>query len=353
MNILGKGQTMNKKRNIIMLSITAVALIFSMCVGASSVSLVRRNENIDGADGDEDFDVMSEQTANNYFRLLVAGKDRASGLYDVMMLVSLNRDDNSIFVLQIPRDTYLEYTEKSYKKINGAPASLGGMKNFVSFLSENIGVEIDSYVSFGLDAFSGAIDAIGGVEIELEEELNYSDPAQDLNIHLPKGKQILDGRTAEHFVRYRAGYLRGDLDRLDAQKLFMSALFKKVMSLSLYETTGLITELLPSVNTDLGLFEIISVIKDARSVSPEKLSFVTAPGEDIVSERSGAWYYVVSAQSLKQILGEYFGSEKEFDPQGLFLNENDGGFTRIYKSSAQIQISNADNIGKNQSKSDK
>ena len=56
MNILGKGQTMNKKRNIIMLSITAVALIFSMCVGASSVSLVRSNENIDGADGDEDFD---------------------------------------------------------------------------------------------------------------------------------------------------------------------------------------------------------------------------------------------------------------------------------------------------------
>ena len=337
---------MNKKRNIILLSITAVALIFSMCVGATAVSLVIRNESVD--DTGEDFDVMSEQTAGDYFRLLVAGKDRTSGLYDVIMLISLNRANDSVCVLQIPRDTYLEYTEKSYKKINGAPSALGGMKQFASFLSDALGVEIDSYVSFGLDAFSDAVDAVGGVEIELGEELDYSDPAQDLNIHLPKGKQTLDGKTAEHFVRYRAGYLRGDLDRLDAQKIFMSALFKKVMSLSLYETTSLITALLPSVNTDLGIFEIMGVMKDARRVSVEGLSFVTAPGEDIVSERSGAWYYVLSAPSTRQLLEEYFGGENEFDSKGLFRKENDQGFSEIYQRNVDFQISNADDMGKKQ-----
>ena len=339
---------MNKKRNIIMLSLTAIALMFSMLVGASTVSLVKKENGIDDAYKSKDFEVMSEQTADDHFRLLVAGRDRASGLYDVIMLISLNRASETVCVLQIPRDTYLEYTEKSYKKINGAPSTLGGMKQFASFLSDALGVEIDSYVSFGLDAFADAVDAIGGVEIELHEELNYSDPAQDLNIRLPKGKQTLDGRTAEHFVRYRAGYLRGDLDRLDAQKIFMAALFKKVMSLSLYEMTSLIGTLLPSVNTDLGIFEIMGVMKDAKRVSVEDLSFVTAPGEDIVSKRSGAWYYVLSAPSTNQLLEERFGRENEFDPKGLFLKENDDGFSEIYQRNVDFQISNADDIGKKQ-----
>lgn len=336
---------MKNRKNIIMLSFTAIALAFSMCVGATAVSFAKKQASLEDEEKDDGFDVMSEQAADDHFRLLVAGKDRASGLYDVIMLISLNRADNSVCVLQIPRDTYLEYTEKSYKKINGAPSVLGGMRQFASFLSDALGVKIDSYVSFGLDAFADAVDAVGGVEIELSEELNYSDPAQDLNIHLPKGRQTLDGKTAEHFVRYRAGYLRGDLDRLDAQKIFMSALFKKVISLSLYETTALITTLLPSVNTDLGIFEIMSVMRETRKISAERLSFVTAPGEDIVSERSGAWYYVLSAPAVKQLLEERFGRENDFDPTGLFHKENDEGFSEIYQRYVDFQISNATDVG--------
>ena len=64
--------------------------------------------------------------------LLLMGKDRSSGLFDVMMLLSVNESDGSACVLQIPRDTYAAYTDGSYRKLNGAPRALG-MKGFCDF----------------------------------------------------------------------------------------------------------------------------------------------------------------------------------------------------------------------------
>ena len=69
-----------------------------------------------------------------YFRVLIAGSDRASGLYDVLMLASWNRDTGEVWVLQLPRDTYAAYAEQSYQKLNGAPAALG-CESFCDFQS--------------------------------------------------------------------------------------------------------------------------------------------------------------------------------------------------------------------------
>ena len=74
---------------------------------------------------------------------LVLGKDEASGLYDVIMLVSYNATKNEIGVVQIPRDTYAEFTESSYKKLNGAVAALGGERELCEFLSNALSVKID------------------------------------------------------------------------------------------------------------------------------------------------------------------------------------------------------------------
>ena len=94
-------------------------------------------------------------------RILLLGCDRASGLADSILLVSINEEEKSTSILQIPRDTYAEYTEKDYKKINGALSALGesGIKDFFGGV---FGVPIHYFAVVKLDLFCKMVDAIGG-----------------------------------------------------------------------------------------------------------------------------------------------------------------------------------------------
>lgn len=335
---------MADKRFILIVSIAFAIILVLVCVG---MALLPDNEDSVPLSDEQVSNDLSGNSTGDSFRVLVAGKDRASGLYDVMMLVSFDRTAKTACVLQIPRDTYFEYTERSYKKINGAPAALG-MRGFCDLLGEALGVSVDSYISLDLDAFAKAVDAIGGVEIDLPEPLDYSDPAQDLRIHLPAGRQTLDGKAAEQFVRFRSGYLRGDLGRLDAQKLFMASFFEKcTSSLSISEAEGLTAALLPSVKTDMGIFQLVGLATDALAVKKEDIVFVTAPGEDAVSEVSGAWYYLLSARSMEGLLEEYFGECSDFDKKRLFLNEKNPSSVKIYESNIPPDIFSAGDVVNN------
>ena len=77
------------------------------------------------------------------------------------------------------------------------------------------------------EGFEKVIDALGGVEIEVEKPLKYVDRAQDLYIDIPAGKQLLDGEKALQYVRFRYDPL-GDIGRIKRQQEFLQALLSKV-----------------------------------------------------------------------------------------------------------------------------
>ncbi len=320
----------NEKKKLLFVAVgTALLLIVAL-------TLILSSKNF-GGNGDEN-SVRSEQEKNplskgkGYFRVLVAGSDRTSGLSDVLMLVSVNRDTKEAWILQLPRDTYAGFTEESYRKLNGAVSALGGMAKLKDFLSRALGISIDRYVRLSPDVFCRAVDAVGGVEIELSEPMNYEDPAQGLSIHLPKGKQILDGERAEQFVRYRSGYARGDLDRMDAQKLFLSLLFEKISgNLSPVTAGKLAAAFLEDIESDLRISDTVMLVGELFSLEAERIFFVTAPGEDAIAARSGASYYVLSSSGMEALLSEHFGAEKgDFDPDSVFLNSDYEEFRSIY-----------------------
>ncbi len=272
-------------------------------------------------------------------RILVAAKDRTSGLSDVMMLLSLDRDRGTLSVLQIPRDTYANFNNGSYRKINGAPTALGGMSELREVMEEALGLTIHHYVRLGADSFQKGVDALGGVEITLPESMDYEDPAQGLSIHLEKGTQILDGEAAEWFVRYRADYVQGDLGRLDAQKLFLAALARKALEgRSPMKLVRLATAMLTDVETDLGFSNLLMLARSSMELSSESIFFVTAPGSDVWG-KSGGSYYVLSAKAMERLLTSHFGKTEEgFDPKGYFLNRENADFYRIYESDADFRI---------------
>ncbi len=290
-------------------------------------------------------DVIDSDTRLN---VLILGKDNTSGLCDVIMLVSYNVTDSSLGVVQIPRDTYLKYTSSSYKKINGAVASLGSERALCDLLEDAFCIEIDHYVSLKLDAIGKLVDAIGGVEINVPSDMDYEDPAQGLSIHIKKGLNLLDGRTAEQFVRFRSGYTTGDLGRMDAQKLFLAALANKLKNeVSVFEMGVLVASLSDSVKTSFPLSEMISLSKKALAISPENIRFVTLAGESAVAKKSGASYYVISKDSSREIINSFFGvdvNEHDFDKNKLFLNGDYTEFKNIYYSKTDYTVIDADTI---------
>jgi len=266
-------------------------------------------------------------------RLLVLGRDRAAGLADTIMIVSVCESDGDVRILQIPRDTYAEYTERDYKKLNGALPVLGlsGMKRF---LSESMGISIDYAICLDLEAVEAVVDAVGGVPVEIPMEMHYSDPSQNLEIHFPKGPRRMDGREAVLFLRYRSGYVDADLGRMNAQKQFLQALWEECQRADSGTLAHAVRKSLSHVQTDLPIQEIFRLCGGTRGESLVSLSAVTAPGA-AVQGVSGAWYYCLNrAGMLREMEALLFSGEAlaegTFDPRHLFDREENPDFHKVY-----------------------
>ncbi len=290
-----------------------------------------------GEPQNEVIDAGVSKDEEDIFSVLVVGKDKVSSLADVIMLVSYNKTDKSACVLQIPRDTYARYGNRNYYKINGALRTLGA-DGMCDFFERTFGIALDGYISLDLEGFRGAVDALGGVDITVEKDLKYSDPSQGLYINLKKGRQTLDGKQAEMLVRYRSGYARGDLDRLDTQKKFMAAIFVGMKEkINLFNVYSVVNSVIPYIETDISAPTLLSLLVSGMSADADNICFVTLPGEDAISNISGGSFYVMSAKGSAEIINKYFCvTDANFDKDGDFLHTGIKKFAQIYNDNKEI-----------------
>lgn len=280
------------------------------------------------------------------YRVLILGKDDAAELTDVMMLASFDLETPSLSVMQIPRDTYLAYTTANYKKINGAVRSLGGEDALCDFLGKALGVSIDGYVSFDLAFVEDVVDMLGGVEVDVPFDMDYDDPYQELSIHLKKGLQTLSGREATHFIRYRSGYLRGDLGRIDAQKLFVASFLRAFLAKGdggdLPRAAMLVAKYL---RTDMRVDTLVALTGIVKRVSPADVTLLTLPGEEVQSQYSGAWYYVLSRSGMREVMERFLGADGSvFDSQRQFVDQKRSSFREIYEKNIPPEAYTAEEL---------
>ncbi len=279
----------------------------------------------------------SEAGGHRVTRILLLGLDRVASLADTVMLVTVDETAGQAHILQIPRDTYAEYTQKNYKKLNGAPAALG-TEGFLQFLSHTLGVRIDRFVKLRPQALCRIVDAIGGVDVNVPQAMYYSDPAQGLEIALEAGERRLTGAEAEQFVRFRAGYANADLGRLDAQKLFLCAFVRRCRSLGGAELLRAALGALTTVETNLGVHEVVRLCGLLRACDPDAIPMKTLAGE-AVQGRSGAWYYAVNREGAIADVRAYLlpatYPDAAFDPDRVLDREDEPMFHRIYEADAK------------------
>lgn len=280
------------------------------------------------------------------YNFLIVGHDRAADLADVSMLVNFNVKDCTVRLMQLPRDTYVNYDGYWYHKINGVynyykdsnaeNPELEGIKGYAEFLEKNLCVKIHYYAVMDLDQFVNIVDALGGVDMYVENDMEYVDPNANppLKINIKAGQQTLDGAMSEQFIRYRYGYVQGDIGRGQAQKQFMAALFNtvknKVSLLNIGKVCGIIND---NLITNMTTQNIIYFANIAKTVKLENIIMLTLPG-NFSAGSDGLSYYAINKEGTLEAVNSYFNiyadaiTPEIFDKDAVF---NNGG--KIYNAS--------------------
>jgi len=254
---------------------------------------------------------------SEYYNFLVCGRDLLGVTTDTIMIVSYDVKNDKMSVLQILRDTYVIDTadENKGRRINSVFTAgyrnttgktkdkiIGGMKALKTVVEDTFGIAIDKYVYVDLNGFERIVDAVGGVGVTIQQDMFYEDPGQDLYIDLKAGYKVLNGDEALDFVRFRADYAEGDLGRVDAQKIFMSAFIKKLLSAS---TVGKLPNLLNTVYdylvTDLTTSDCTYFIRNVTGVSLDNILFYTTPGQYYRKDNGAVYYSLYSDENLEII----------------------------------------------------
>ncbi|NLT31251.1 MAG: LCP family protein, partial [Propionibacterium sp.] len=142
---------------------------------------------------------------------------------DTMMLLVVPRTGDPALV-SLPRDLYVAIPGQGENKLNAAYA-LGGPQLLVQTVEQNTGVRIDKYIEVGFGGFVNVIDALGGIEMCLDEPIRD----RDSHLDLPAGCQLMDGPTALGYVRMRKADPRGDLGRVERQREMLAEIAKKAV----------------------------------------------------------------------------------------------------------------------------
>ncbi|MBQ1509821.1 MAG: LCP family protein, partial [Selenomonadaceae bacterium] len=152
------------------------------------------------------------------------------GRTDTLMLAMLDPETDRAALLSIPRDTRVHIKGYGLDKVNAAYA-YGKVPLAERTVEDFLGVKVNHYLIIDTKAFVKVIDAIGGVDINVEERMYYEDPWDDdggLLIDFQPGRQHMDGCEAITYVRYRDA--EGDAGRIRRQQAFMRACMERLLS---------------------------------------------------------------------------------------------------------------------------
>ncbi|MGH2627556.1 MAG: LCP family protein, partial [Anaerolineales bacterium] len=196
---------------------------------------------------------------------------------DSLLLASFDPESDRITALSIPRDTRAVIPGVGTTKINAAYA-FGGPGLTVRTVEELLGVKIDFYVKLGPKSFARLVDAIGGVEIDVEKDMRYTDNWAGLHINLKKGRQLLNGSQAEGYIRFRHDAL-GDIGRVERQQKVLLAIAAKLRSPAMIvRAPQLIRAFTENTQTNLTLTEMMTLGMFALRVDMAAMQTATLPG---------------------------------------------------------------------------
>lgn len=325
-----KRMTKKKKFRIILI----IELVVLLLVIAATVLVkwglgflddtIQRDETFN--EDDLEMTEISSEKIDDYTNIAVFGVDSRKnvlekGLSDMIMIASINNKTKEVKVVSVYRDSYLLVDSEKEKFDKATHAYNGGPTQSINMLNNNFDLNITDYVTVNFEAVYQAVDAVGGVDIEIDsreqgdinryiEELNQINGTKSPYIY-KTGVLHLDGIQATAYGRLR--YIDSDYARTERQREVLMELFKKVKSSNVAQLKKLVELLAPKVLTSLTNNEILDLAMDVSSydiVDQTGFPFELAGGKI-----GGVWYAVPNnlELSVKQ-LHAYLFEDDEYEP---------------------------------------
>jgi len=273
----------------------------------------------------------SDLQQSECYTFLIIGRDNAGLNTDTIMFINFNIKENKMAIMNIPRDTYIK-TESYTGKINGVLAhgymeayrekkdhseSLGeGICYLEKMIEYTFGVPVNRHIMVDLKGFKDLVDQIGGIDMEVPQDMKYSDPHQNLYIDLKHGWQHLDGDKAEQLVRFRSGYEDADIGRIKTQQKFIAALAKKLFAFDLNNIKSLFEFGSDYMTTNLNGADFAWFAAKMLTLQFEDIRVHTVPGQ-------GQWIgnlatYEIYKKEIIEIINKYYNPFEQNIPETDF-----------------------------------
>ncbi|MDI3327884.1 MAG: LCP family protein [Alicyclobacillaceae bacterium] len=319
----------NRKR---MLWIGLAALILAVCGIAGYYGYAVRHFldaiHRDDLPGEE----LAQWTGTERVNILLMGvdnRDRDSHpRSDSMILVSVDPQTRSAQMYSIMRDTWYRIPGHGYDKINAAFA-LGGPSLAVRTVEDFLRIPVHYYVVTDFVGFEKLVDIVGGVDLNVEKEMDYVDDGV-YDIHLRPGMQHLDGKHALMYVRFRHD-AQSDFARTQRQRQFLLALAQKMKSAgTLAKLPVILREMEPYVQTNMNLNDMIQLAGLMRGVDTSQVQTAQIPrNEDLLSrEVDGQSVLIPHVSACRQYVHRMMGLP---DAETMLASAAEDVYWELYK----------------------
>ena len=323
----GKGAKKKKKIRwwqILLITLLVIALIFgaafALIMGAITPAggNIKLNQLIN----------TPKEFQGKELNFLMVGIDRSSqkegddlndagvddGNTDMILYVHFNNETGEMKMLQIPRDTMVttdrsvsgNYRINNIAKTQAADSNSMNMTALCEQVSNMYQLPIDGYMTIRLEMLVQLVDTFGGIELYVPQEMDYK------GSHLDQGYQTLNGDACEFLLRTRHIYPNGDIGRLNMQRQFYSALFRRLKSIgNIWDVARLTPAVLNYMETSLSASQLASFAVSMLKIDSSKIMICQMPIK-MAGKYNGQAVVYPARQEDADLLNQYFRENTGF-----------------------------------------
>lgn len=244
---------------------------------------------------------------DGYTNVLILGIDNGADAErpgerhaDTILVMSTENDSGRVRFITIPRETYITYPGGGAGRIALLYES-GGAPTMVRAVNDLLGISIHQYVVIDKRAMAHLVDALGGLSLYVESDMDYDDEESGTSIHLLQGYQHLSGDKVVDYLSYRSPEL-GEVGRVQRQQKFVKALYSELLQLDTITHLPAIADIFQrDVETSAEVFDSAHIASVLHSLSSENPRGIMLPG----SEGENGYYYPDEAE-IERTMSELF-----------------------------------------------
>ena len=328
-----KRQKIKRIVNIVASIVLAFSVVLTSVMGAG-IWVLGQKINDDAGVEEGDFEDLTYSSDSKVSYILVVGVDPQETLTDIIIVACIDHEKNTLNFLQIPRDTYIgdDVPTKKVNAVHGNPRK--GEKQINALrrrLSSYFGIPLDHYVKFTVKGFANVIDALDGVWVNIETDnlkgIDIMNPFTKKHERIGPGTVRLTGPQAVGFVRKRTGvkdgYVKGDIDRIEAQREVYVALAKKLQSMSPSQMVTIAKNCYNEVATDMSIGQILGYANEVRDISMDSMGIYAVPGQ--FATYNGLSMWSPHKDEYIEIFNTYF------NPYGVPITADDIQMIELHK----------------------